>query len=147
MLLVFAKLPLDLIKYEILPFDKHFIIRKGKLITINSIENDDYRYKILKNITIKKEKSYIICNNHKRYEYSFNGNLYNSIERKERKIDDDILEVTMCLCENGNIEYNIIIFRMKPIHYVNKYYSNKFWYVPNYTGYCWYYVHYHYIRQ
>ena len=57
---IFSKLPADIINYEILPFDKHFVIRKGKLIAINEIKKNDYRYKLLKQITMNYSGFYKI---------------------------------------------------------------------------------------
>jgi hypothetical protein len=49
---IFSKLPLDIIKYEILPYDKNFIIRKGEIIAI--IPKDDTRYDLLSRIPPKE---------------------------------------------------------------------------------------------
>jgi hypothetical protein len=55
---IFSKLPFDLIRY-ILLFNYHFILRKNKIICINSILKNDYRYELLSNI----EKKYQIVRN------------------------------------------------------------------------------------
>ena len=46
-------LPLDIVKY-LLPFDKRFVLRKGKLININRISKQDERYEILSKIPMKE---------------------------------------------------------------------------------------------
>ena len=141
---IFSKLPLDIIKYEILPFDKHFVIRKGKLVTIKSINKNDRRYQILKNITIEKHYYYIIGNHHKRQEYKFTNNLHNPIERSQRKIDNDILEVTICYRANGSIEYNISIWRLRKKSELT--FTDNVLYIPYIDSFCWFYKHIHYIR-
>lgn len=48
---IFHKLPQDIISY-ILLYDEHFIIRKGKIISI--IPKTDYRYNLIKRTVSKK---------------------------------------------------------------------------------------------
>lgn len=55
---MFEKLPWDMIR-EILLFNTHFIIRKQKLICINTFSRDDYRYTLLS----QKPKIYHMSNN------------------------------------------------------------------------------------
>ena len=50
MIFIFAKLPLDIIKY-ILTFNENFLIVNNKIISF--ILKNDYRYDILKYITLK----------------------------------------------------------------------------------------------
>jgi hypothetical protein len=135
---IFSKLPLDIIKYEILPYDKHFIIRKGEIVAI--IPKDDMRYVLLQSICLVKKTTYIIAvvNNHKRFEYTFCKNLYDPIERKKRQVEDDLLEVTMYCQENGYIEYHIFISRLKPNSLIT-YPSKKKIFIPNFCGYSWQY--------
>jgi hypothetical protein len=86
---IFSQLPLDIIKY-ILIFDEHFIIRNGKLISI--IQKKDYRYDLLHYITLTdcnkklniRKSSYLHT-----YNLYHLPNLYNSIERRERIIQND----------------------------------------------------------
>jgi hypothetical protein len=73
----YTKLPIDIIKH-IITYDKHFIVRKNKLVSI--IPKDDYRYNLLHYITLTEEDNWIF-NQERRYEYIM-PNLYDIIERK-----------------------------------------------------------------
>jgi hypothetical protein len=118
--IIYSKLPKYIIDY-ILCFTPQFIIRKGKLTSIFSKE--DERYKMLKYVTIKSVKnpreyysflgmSYI---SDKRYDYEFHDQ-YNglSLERTNQFIDNDSMNVTITIHKNGTIKYNISIYKLKP---------------------------------
>ena len=86
---IFGKLPLDVILYEILPYDPHFIIRKGEIISI--IPKTDYRYNLLNFITFNL--GYIEkFNNELRYNYYF-PNLHNYEGRV--KNNSDLIQVSI----------------------------------------------------
>jgi hypothetical protein len=67
---VFSYLPFDIIR-EILLYNKHFVVRNKKIICINKISKDDYRYNIFVNIPKIYELSHnswsIIMGKDKRY--------------------------------------------------------------------------------
>jgi hypothetical protein len=103
---IFDKLPNDIIK-NILLYDKHFIMRKGNIISI--IPKTDYRYKLLNFITYKLD--YIEKKNHQvRYKYYF-PNLYNYDGRQIN--NSDLIEVTINEY-NDIIKYSIWIGRQYP---------------------------------
>ena len=142
---IFGKLPLDVILYEILPYDPHFIIRKGELVSI--IPKNDERYKILQKITIKKTGIYIIGDYNTRYEYSFHKNIYNHPVVLESTIEDDILESTIYFQENGDIQYDITISRLVPINKIQSLKNVHYIILSDITNYVWYYQHFSYIRK
>lgn len=150
MYIIYSKLPKDIIDY-ILCFTPQFIIRKGKLTSIFSKE--DERYKILKYVTIKPIRdqreyysflgmSYI---SDKRYEYEFH-NQHNglSLQRKNQFIDNDSMIVTITTHKNGTIKYNISIYKLKPKDICNNYRLR--FYKGNMDNCNWNYITYQYTR-
>jgi len=103
---IFYKLPFDIIKY-ILSYDEHFIIRKGKIISI--IPKTDNRYKLLDFITLKLD-SVSNFNNEIRYKYYFN-NLYDYEGRQQN--NSDLFDITIKEY-NDIIKYSIWIGRQYP---------------------------------
>jgi hypothetical protein len=142
---LFSKLPLDIILYEILPYDKHFKIRKGKLVSV--IPKDDERYVICQYITRTLNHSYIIGNMHRRYEFYLHKNKYDFVERRNQNIEDDYIEMTMCYNEDASIEYSIIISKLVPrtrLYGCNNYKNIIF--LCNVDNYCWTYQTIRYLR-
>lgn len=151
MTFIFAKLPLDVILYEILTYDKHFKIEKGKLISI--IPKDDDRYELLKTVTFVKDHFYTIGNFTKRYEYRFLKNLHDFEERKTREVGDDIVELTMYTDTNKQIECHVAIYRLKPMNEIqmpNQISSHlirrNIIEIPNMNEYVWLYRYFRYFR-
>ena len=70
--MIFSKLPTDIINI-ILLYDEHFIMRKGKIVSI--IPKSDMRYKILSFITLNAW-NFSEFNFKRIYNYKFN-NVYN----------------------------------------------------------------------
>lgn len=70
--MIFKNLPFEIIEH-ILSFNYHFVFRKNKLICINFISKEDFRYKLIMKIQKKYEISknswsVILCpNQNKRY--------------------------------------------------------------------------------
>jgi len=151
MYIIYSKLPTDIINY-ILCFTPHFIIRKGKLTSIFSKE--DERYEMLKYITIKPSEnpthtyysylgmSYI---SNKRYEYEFH-NQYNglNLERKNQCIYNDIMTVLITIHKNGTIKYNISIYKLKPKEFCSN--SRLTFYKGNMNDCNWDFITYQYTR-
>ena len=119
--IIYSKLPKVIIDY-ILCFTPQFIIRKGKLTSIFSKE--DERYKMLEYITLKPIEnpreyfSYLTMSyiSDKRYDYEFH-NQHNglSLERKKQwMIKNDSMNVIIIVHKNGTIKYNISIYKLKP---------------------------------
>jgi hypothetical protein len=52
--MIFKNLPSEIIEY-ILSFNYHFVFRNNKLICINFISKEDFRYKLIMNIQKKYE--------------------------------------------------------------------------------------------
>lgn len=136
---IFAKLPLDLIKYIILPFDNHFKIRKSELVSI--IPKDDKRYQQLETICLKIKKKLFVGNYHRVYQYTL-SNLYNPPGRSDFGIDHDMMEIMIYEIPNSSIEYNVSISRFKPKENTNNTNINND-YICNYE---WYYLSFTYIR-
>jgi len=148
--IIYSKLPKAIIDY-IVCFNPLFIIRKGKLTSIFS--KDDERYKMLEYITIKPVEnkipyysllgmSYI---SDKRYEYEFH-NQYNSLklERMNQFIDNDSMSVTITIHKNGTIKYDIIIYKLKPKEICN---NRMLRFYKGYMNDCnWVYITYQYTR-
>ena len=93
MTFIFEKLPTDIIK-KIVLYNDNFIIRKGEIISI--IPKNDYRYKLLSNITLKLNKIY----GNNRYNYFF-PNLYNY---EERTNNNDLFQISIEEKSNGEIK-------------------------------------------
>jgi hypothetical protein len=126
---IFAKLPNDIIQ-NIITFDKHFIMRKGNLISI--IPKDDYRYDILhviipRSINTKKIDEKIS------YTYDL-VNIYDIPERKYMYVKNDIIQIRIQNKEDC-IYYKIFICKLKP-------YFNTI----NEEIYCWYNIAFEYTR-
>jgi hypothetical protein len=108
---IFSKLPTDIIKYILSNFDKHFIIRKGELISI--IPKDDYRYNLLNYITITEDNDnsrIIIFGKYCRYSYNFQ-NLFNN-SRKKYNIENDMISTDIYI-NKKTVKYEIFIGRIK----------------------------------
>jgi len=132
--MIFSKLPMDLI-YMILLYDEHFIMRKGKIVSI--IPKSDYRYKLLSFITL--DIGYIVKDyNRTRYNYNFK-NVYNYEERKIN--NSDIIQVDIRESKNG-IKYSIWTGRQYPQSFCNKDQS----FLVESTDYGWKYIQYEYTR-
>jgi hypothetical protein len=138
MKLIFSKLPDDIIKY-ILLFDKHFILRRGKLITI--IPKTDYRYNLLNYITFQRDYiEYFNVDNSTRYNYYF-PNLY---PYEGRHIyNSDFIQVNIKE-ENDTIHYTIWVGRQKPKSFITN--KAQIFYIENPNDYHWFYTEYKYIR-
>jgi hypothetical protein len=134
---IFCNLPFDIKKY-ILLYDKHFIMRKGQVISI--IPKTDYRYILLKFITFNLE-SLEIYNNQLKYKYYF-PNLYNYEGRQMN--NSDLIQVN--INENNDfIKYSIWIGKQYPKSIdCNK---KQNYYIENLLDYNWIYTEYEYIRK
>lgn len=134
---IFCKLPLDIIKY-ILLYDKHFIMRKGEIISI--IPKSDYRYILLNFITFNLD-NFESYNNELRYNYYF-PNLYNYEGRI--KNNSDLIQVN--INENNDfIKYSIWIGKQYPKSITcNK---EQKYYIEKPFDYNWIYTEYTYIRR
>jgi len=148
--IIYSKLPKAIIDY-IVCFNPQFIIRKGKLTSIFS--KDDERYKMLEYITIKLVEnkipyysllgmSYI---SDKRYEYEFH-NQHNNLksERINQFIDNDSMNVTITIHKNGTIKYDISIYKLKPKEICNN--RRLRFYKRNMDNCNWNYIIYQYSR-
>jgi hypothetical protein len=62
---IFRKLPTDIIKY-ILPYDRRFIIKNGKIIVINKLNKNKYKKAILSILLLKKPTIYSVKVIHER---------------------------------------------------------------------------------
>ena len=134
MALIFKKLPTDIIK-KILLYNDNFSIRKGEIISI--IPKNDYRYKLLSNITLKLNKIY----GNNCYNYFF-PNLYNY---EERYNNNDLFQISIDEKPNGEIKYSVWVGRQYPIVFeCNK---RQFYHIENPDEYNWIYIEYEYIRK
>ena len=100
---IFRSLPNDVINY-ILLYDDHFILRKGKIISI--IPKTDKRYKLLSFITFKLDYVEHFNNFEIRYVYIF-PNLYNYDGR--RITNSDTIHVSIQEQEDNSIKYSIFL--------------------------------------
>lgn len=91
--LLFSKLPFDIIR-EILLYDSHFVIRNNKIVCINKIPKEDFRFMLYNNIP-------------KIYEVSPNN--WNVIIIKNKKYI-----IKHYLRENFTWEYSFLIFSKDP---------------------------------
>lgn len=137
---IFCNLPNDIINY-ILLYDDHFILRKGKIISI--IPKTDERYKLLSFITFKLDYVEHFNNFWIRYVYIF-PNLYNYDGRRIN--NSDTIHVSMQK-EGNNIKYSIWIGRQYPKTFPSSE-SSEFsrYYIENSVDYNWVYTEYEYIR-
>ena len=120
---------------KILLYNDNFTIRKGEIISI--IPKNDYRYKLLSNITLKLNK---ICDNNC-YNYFF-PNLYNY---EGRTNNNDLFQVSIDEMSNGEIKYSVWIGRQYPkIFECNK---RQIYHIDNPDEYNWIYTEYEYIRK
>ena len=137
---IFSNLPTDIIKYIFL-FDDHFIIRKGKIISI--IPKTDNRYNLLNYITLNKGYIEHFENypNIIRYAYYF-SNLHNY----ERRMisNSDLIQVSISEV-NNTIKYSIWIGRQKPKKNITN--KDQIYYIENPIDYHWVYTTYEYIRR
>jgi hypothetical protein len=51
----FKQLPMDVVKY-ILPYDKRFVIRRGKIILVNKLDMNKYKTAVLNILLLKSLK-------------------------------------------------------------------------------------------
>ena len=131
--MIFRNLPIDII-HNILLYDEHFIMRKGKIVSI--IQKTDYRYNLLSFITLKL-KSIDTFITHVRYNYHFT-NLY---KYKGRHVDNsDLMQVV--IKQNKNIKYSIWIGKQYPKSFCTK---EQPFLIEN-SRYCWKYIEYSYTR-
>jgi len=131
--MIFRNLPIDII-HNILLYDEHFIMRKGKIVSI--IPKTDYRYNLLSFITLKL-KSIENLFTYVRYNYHFT-NLYNY---KGRHVDNsDLMQVV--IKQNKNIKYSIWIGKQYPKSFCKK---EQPFLIEN-SRYRWKYIEYSYTR-
>ena len=147
---IYSKLPKVIIDY-ILCFNPQFIIRKGKLISI--ISKNDERYKILEYITLKPVENSNIYYSllgmsnilDKRYQYEFHNQFNNlSSERRNQFIVNDRMNVSMTIYKNGTIKYSIKIYKLKPIEICNNHLPR--FYKGNMNDCNWNFIEYQYTR-
>jgi len=135
MAFIFEKLPTDIIK-KILLYNDNFTIRKGEIVSI--IPKNDYRYKLLSNITLKLNKIY----DKNCYNYFF-PNLYNYEERTNN--NNDLFQISIDEQSNGEIKYSVWIGRQYPkVFECNK---RQYYHIENPDEYNWIYTEYEYIRK
>lgn len=122
MMFIFAKLPLDIIKY-ILNYNENFLIVNNKIISF--ILKNDVRYDILKYITLKYTYDSIVpkcgwcC---RKYHYEFVLNKYTSPWR-EKKLDyNDKIWVSITKSDKS-IKYEIKIRRLQKRDYPHEKYK------------------------
>ena len=142
---LFTKLPPDIINH-IISFDKHFILRKGELVSV--IPKDDERYKILHFVTLRLSRPPRIhihpseCSHKSEYVFDF-PNLYDISERETQHIDNDLFEVRIHITEDF-VLYNFFIGRLKPLNDNLK--KQLRYYKGDLKLYEWCYVDFNYIR-
>ena len=143
---LFSKLHIDIINH-IISFDKHFIVRKGQLISV--IPKDDERYKILHFVTLHlknppKIRQYSPPKESIYAEYVFDfPNLYDINERETQHIHNDMFEVRIRIRED-HVLYSFFIGRLKP---KNEYsIRQQIFYKGDLKHYEWCYVDFNYIR-
>jgi hypothetical protein len=139
----YTKLPIDIIKH-IITYDKHFIVRKNKLVSI--IPKDDYRYNLLHYICLSLSNNFInISDNEYCYHYIF-PNICNNNERTINYIDNDMFQVRIYFTKNNIIKYYCYIGRLLPkndnkIKKISIYHKNEL------SNYEWRYIIYEYERK
>jgi hypothetical protein len=133
---IFCNLSRDIINY-ILLYDEHFIMRKGKIISI--IPKTDDRYRLLNSITFRLHY-FEMYNAELRYIYNV-PNLYDY----EGRHTHDIIQVD--INENADfIKYFIWIGKQYPKS-VNRNKHRDMYYVENSLEYNWVYTQFEYIRR
>jgi len=134
MVFIFERLPTDIIT-KILLYNDNFTIRNGKIVSI--IPKNDYRYKLLSNITLKLNKIY----DNNSYNYFF-PNLYNY---EERDNNNDLFQISIDENPNGETKYSVWVGRQYPIVFeCNK---RQCYHIENPDEYNWIYIEYEYIRK
>jgi hypothetical protein len=120
MIFIFENLPLDVIKY-ILTFNENFLIANNKIISF--ILKNDFRYDILKYITLKYSYD---CPVPKwcciKYHYEFVSNKYTSLWR-EKKLDYNDKLCVIITSSDKSIKYEIKIRRLQKRDYPNEKYK------------------------
>lgn len=137
MIFIFAKLPLDIIKY-ILTFNENFLIVNNKIISF--IFKNDFRYDILKYITLKYIYDSPIprwcC---RRYNYEF-LNKNTSLWREEKLDYNDKIWVYITTSDKS-IKYEIKIRRLQKREFPDEKYKCML------REYVWKTIHYKYTRK
>jgi len=144
---LFMKLPPDIINH-IVSFDKHFILRKGELVSV--IPKDDERYKILHFVTLHlnnppKIRQYPPPKESIYAEYVFDfPNLYDINERETQHVNNDMFEARIRITQDF-VLYNFFIGRLKPLNgNLNK---QLRYYKGDLKDHDWHYIDYNYIRR
>ena len=137
MKILFHNLPNDIIKH-ILLYDEHFIMRKGNIVSI--IPKTDYRYNLLKFITLKLR--YVENKNHvTTYMYGF-PNLYNYEGRTLN--NPDMIQVNLYEY-NDYIKYSVWIGKQYPKSFICNKKQN--YYIENKLEYNWIFTEFEYERR
>jgi|LauGreDrversion4_2_1035121.scaffolds.fasta_scaffold00544_26 hypothetical protein len=128
---IFSKLPNDIIQ-NIITFDKHFILRNGKVVSI--IPKDDYRYNVLSFIIPELNNIRYMSENRISYTY-YLPNCYDIPFRKYQYIENDMLQVRI-QNKKDYILYEMFICRLKPKLNITT--KPQLYYKGNLTDYEWY---------
>ena len=99
----FFSLPMDLVK-GCLSYDKRYVIRHGKIITINKISPDDGRYKILQSIPKTSVRPLL-------------PNIYASYIDSDKIVDE---KYHYYIVQIHNDEKNVIMYSFRKIDAKNK---------------------------
>ena len=137
----FTKLPNDIINH-IVTYDKHFIIRKNKLVSI--IPKDDYRYNLLHYICLKLINSINMSEDELCYQYIF-PNICTNIERTKNYVDNDMFQIRISFT-NNIINYSCYIGRLLPKN-DNKVKKISIYFEKDVSNYEWRYIIYDYERK
>ena len=112
-MIIFSNLPEDIIKY-ILSFDKHFIIRRGQVVSV--IPYDDTRYDVLRFTMRTLQYSRHLLSTHDRYVYRLPNRYNDDPRRADQGVEDDVVEFTIGTIYDDNVlECNIFLARLVPI--------------------------------
>ena len=137
----FTKLPNDIINH-IITYDKHFIIRKNKLVSI--IPKDDYRYSLLHYNCLSLSRIVNISKKEILYQYNL-PNICNINERIINYVDNDMLQIRMYFTRNS-IKYYCYIGRLIPKN-DNKVKKISIYFEKDISNYEWRYLIYDYERK
>ena len=135
---LFRNLPNDIINH-ILLYDERFIMRKGNIVSI--IPKTDYRYNLLKFITLNLRYVENYNNHMIRYMYGF-PNLYNYEGRLLN--NSDMIQVNLYEY-NDYIKYSIWIGRQYPNSFICNKKQN--YYIENKWEYNWIFTEFEYERR
>jgi len=138
-MIIFSRLPEDIIKY-ILSFDRHFVIRRGHIVSI--IPKDDARYDVLRFTVRTLQYARHLHSTHDRYVYRLPNRFNSDPRRADQGVEDDMVEFTIgdIYDDVDVLECNVFLARLLPmVDLLNDSIVPQFYYKGTMDDYAWHY--------